>query len=186
MRSPWRALLPVLAVALFTLSAAEGRAPLGAGAADLAAVVGQGPGQVDPIAMVGSEPVKPDADPTPVPTPTVTPQVAPYVQSFAEQPGVPTKEALPSPTATATKLRTNVDGCDHGYKMAEKPTMCVPWTFPASASDKCAYLRTNNYFKPPADNPTATPRLMVVTTLPDPDRHDLDLDGDGEACEESA
>jgi hypothetical protein len=88
----------------------------------------------------------------------------PFVQTFANQPGVRPLPALPSPTATLHQP-VNIDGCDHGYG---ERTQCVPWTFPPGTTDKCAWLAAHGF--------DAVPVLGK-------DRHHLDLDGDGIACD---
>ncbi|WP_127506201.1 hypothetical protein [Actinoplanes solisilvae] len=89
---------------------------------------------------------------------------APFVQPFAAQPGVKPLPARPSPTAKLS-IPPNVDGCDRAYGTR---TQCVPTTFPASAKDKCAWLLANGF---------------TGLTVRAPDRHRLDLDGNGIACD---
>ncbi|MBU2665248.1 hypothetical protein KOI35_17225 [Actinoplanes bogorensis] len=89
---------------------------------------------------------------------------APFVQNFAAQPGVKPLPARPSPTATVS-IAPNIDGCDHGYGTR---TQCVPWTFPASATDKCAWLAAQGFTK---------------LTVHGKDRHQLDPDRNGIACD---
>jgi hypothetical protein len=59
----------------------------------------------------------------------------------------------------------NIDGCDHGYG---ERTQCIPWTFPPGTTDKCAWLKAHGF-----------EAVKVLGT----DRHHLDPDGDGLACE---
>jgi hypothetical protein len=87
----------------------------------------------------------------------------PFVQSFAQQPGVKPFKPLPSPTAKHS-VPVDVDGCDHAYG---KATQCIPWTFPAGTTDKCAWLAAHGYED-----------IAVVGT----DRQKLDPDGNKVAC----
>ncbi|MBM2616470.1 hypothetical protein JIG36_12975 [Actinoplanes sp. LDG1-06] len=89
---------------------------------------------------------------------------APFVQTFAAQPGVKPLPALASPTAPVS-VPANVDGCDHGYGTR---TQCVPWAFPPSVTDKCAWLTAQGFKS-----------LTVHGT----DRHKLDPDKNGIACD---
>ena len=89
---------------------------------------------------------------------------APFVQTFAAQPGVRPMPALKSPTATLS-VKANVDGCDHAYGTK---TQCVPVTFPAGVTDKCAWLAEHGFVK-----------LNVVGI---DDQH-LDPDKNGIACD---
>jgi hypothetical protein len=59
----------------------------------------------------------------------------------------------------------NIDGCDHGYG---EPTQCIPWTFPPGTTDKCVWLTAHGFGA-----------VRVLGT----DRHHLDPDGDGLACD---
>jgi hypothetical protein len=93
-----------------------------------------------------------------------TADAQPFIQSFAGQPGVAPLKALPSPKQTIS-VAANIDGCDHAYGL---PTQCVPWTFPAGTTDKCAWLAEHGYTK-----------LRVVAA----DRQKLDPDGDKIACD---
>src|SRR5690242_12886221 len=65
----------------------------------------------------------------------------PYVQPFAEQPGVRPLTKRPSPPAPI-RLAPSMDGCDHNYGSR---VQCVPWTFPAGVTDKCAWLIQHGY-----------------------------------------
>jgi len=100
------------------------------------------------------------ASPAPVPPGSA----APFVQAFANQPGVPAQAPLPSPTAKLS-MAPNLDGCDHDYGTVAQ---CVPWTFPAGVTDKCAWLQEHGFV-----------HLKVVGT----DRQHLDPDGDRVACD---
>ncbi|GIE48942.1 hypothetical protein Ani05nite_24760 [Amorphoplanes nipponensis] len=93
------------------------------------------------------------------------PVAAPFVQNYAGQPGVKPLKPLPSPTGTHY-VRPNVDGCDHNYGGI---TQCVPWTFPAGTTDKCAWLAGHGF-----------KNLKVAAT----DRQRLDRDGNGIACDD--
>lgn len=95
-------------------------------------------------------------------TPTAGP--APFVQTFAAQPGVRPQPALPSPTSTRS-IAINIDGCDHAYGTR---TQCIPWTFPAGVTDKCAWLASHGYVRVPVNGV---------------DRQKLDPDGNGTACD---
>jgi hypothetical protein len=88
----------------------------------------------------------------------------PFVQTFADQPGVRPLPAVPSPTAKLSQP-VNIDGCDHGYG---ERTQCIPWTFPPGTTDKCAWLTAHGFGA-----------VKVVGK----DRHHLDPDGDGLACD---
>jgi len=87
----------------------------------------------------------------------------PYVQPFAEQPGVRPLTRKPSPQAPM-RIAPSMDGCDHNYGSR---IQCVPWTFPAGVTDKCAWLTQHGYTG-----------LPVVGT----DRQKLDPDGNRVAC----
>jgi hypothetical protein len=104
------------------------------------------------------------APPTATAAPAPVPPAEPFVQTFADQPGVRPLPKLPSPTATLHQP-VNIDGCDHGYG---ERTQCVPWTFPPGTTDKCAWLEAHGFDAVP-----------VVGK----DRHHLDPDGDGVACD---
>jgi hypothetical protein len=88
----------------------------------------------------------------------------PYLQPFAQQPGATPRIPSPSPTA-GVKIAEGTDGCDHAYGDRD---VCVPWQFPAGATDKCAWLRQRG-FEP----------LEITGGR---DRHGLDRNGDGTAC----
>jgi hypothetical protein len=62
---------------------------------------------------------------------------APYVQAFGAQSASP----LPLPKSSTKQSVPNADGCDHNYGTANQ---CVPWTFPAGVTDKCAWLHAHN------------------------------------------
>ena len=101
---------------------------------------------------------------SPRPAPAATTLApAPFVQNFAAQPGVEPLPAKPSPTATIS-IAPNIDGCDHGYGTR---TQCVPWTFPPSVTDKCAWLAAQGF---------------ESLTVHGKDRHKLDPDRNGIAC----
>jgi hypothetical protein len=102
--------------------------------------------------------------PTVAAAPAPVAAAEPFVQTFADQPGVRPLPKLPSPTATLHQP-VNIDGCDHGYG---ERTQCVPWTFPPGTTDKCAWLAAHGF--------DAVPVLGK-------DRHHLDPDGDGIACD---
>ncbi|WP_436535807.1 hypothetical protein [Actinoplanes sp. HUAS TT8] len=70
---------------------------------------------------------------------------------------------MKSPTAPL-KVPAFVDGCDHNYGTA---TQCVPLTFPAGVTDKCAWLAAHGFTD-----------LIVAGK----DRQRLDADADGIAC----
>jgi hypothetical protein len=120
-----------------------------------------------PIGAKWTPSISPSPRP-PAPTVTVAPApvaaAEPFVQTFADQPGVRPLPKLPSPTATLHQP-VNIDGCDHGYG---ERTQCVPWTFPPGTTDKCAWLAAHGFDAVP-----------VVGK----DRHHLDPDGDGIACD---
>jgi hypothetical protein len=59
----------------------------------------------------------------------------------------------------------NVDGCDHSYGTRAQ---CIPWTFPAGVTDKCAWLTAHGYQRIPVAGP---------------DRQHLDPDRNGAACD---
>nr|WP_221374804.1 hypothetical protein [Actinoplanes polyasparticus] len=89
---------------------------------------------------------------------------APLVQTFAGQPGVRPLPARPSPTAPMP-VPAHVDGCDRAYGTRAQ---CVPWTFPPNVTDKCAWLAANGF---------------TGLTVRSPDRHRLDPDRNGTACD---
>jgi len=94
--------------------------------------------------------------------PAVSPP--PYVHPFAQQPGTQPRASQPSPTG-GVSVAEGTDGCDHAYGDRD---VCVPWTFPAGVTDKCAWLRDRG-FQP----------LEITGGR---DRHGLDRNGDGTAC----
>jgi hypothetical protein len=108
----------------------------------------------------------PSASPSPAASsrPNPSPSAEPFVQAFADQPGVRPLPAVPSPTAKLSQP-VNIDGCDHGYG---ERTQCIPWTFPPGTTDKCGWLAAHGF--------------GVVKVL-GKDRHHLDPDGDGLACD---
>jgi hypothetical protein len=71
---------------------------------------------------------------------------------------------LASPTATVSEP-IGIDGCDHDYGTFNQ---CVPLTYPAGVTSRCAWLLAHG-FGP----------LKVVGT----DREHLDTDHDGVACD---
>ncbi|MET0424668.1 MAG: hypothetical protein ABW046_12380 [Actinoplanes sp.] len=118
--------------------------------------------EMPPPAFAGAPPAphRPPPASSRVPERTATP--APFVATF--QTG--TTRPLParrSPTATLA-VPANVDGCDRGYGT---PTQCVPWKFPPGVTGKCAWLAANGFTR---------------LTVTGPDRHRLDPDQDGLAC----
>jgi hypothetical protein len=106
----------------------------------------------------------PAASAKPNPPPVRAAAAEPFVQTFADQPGVRPLPAVPSPTARLSQP-ANIDGCDHSYG---ERTQCVPWTFPPGTADKCAWLKAHGF--------------GAVKVL-GKDRHHLDPDGDGVACD---
>ncbi|GAA1413914.1 hypothetical protein [Catellatospora coxensis] len=105
-------------------------------------------------------------------------EVRPFVQSFARKPQARPQRALPKPKRPP-EVPVGIDGCDHGYHMPQRPGLCVPWRFPPGVRARCDWLRGHAYFDPASDG--TAPRLLVRGT----DRHRLDTDHDGEACEKS-
>ena len=95
----------------------------------------------------------------------VEPVAEPFVQNYAGQPGVKPLKPLPSPTRTHY-VRPNVDGCDRNYG---EVTQCVPWTFPAGTTDKCAWLADHGF------------KALKVAAR---DRQRLDPDGNKIACDD--
>ena len=119
-----------------------------------------------PLAEAGPSAAPPSsAAPTrgtsPVPVPTGS--AGPFVQAFANQPGVPAQAPVASPTARLS-MAPNLDGCDHDYGTVAQ---CVPATFPAGVTDKCAWLAAHGF-----------KNLKVVGV----DRQNLDPDGNKIAC----
>lgn len=88
----------------------------------------------------------------------------PFTVDFAQQPGVKPHKPLPSPTGEL-EVPANVDGCDHGYGSTGQ---CIPWSFPPGTDDKCAWLAERDY------------GTLAVRGA---DRHELDPDGNGVACD---
>ena len=79
---------------------------------------------------------------SPLPSATGSPGVPPpFVQPFAQQPAAVRTTARPSPTGEVT-VPVNIDGCDHDYG---ETGVCVPWTFPAGVTDRCAWLRAHGF-----------------------------------------
>ncbi|GAA3192184.1 hypothetical protein [Actinocorallia longicatena] len=115
------------------------------------------------VAAVPSASAPEPAAGKPVPDAT-EPTVRPYATGLSgrvHRPG-------PRPTDKAT-VEPGYDGCDHGYGA---PGQCVPWDFPSSvrgAAAKCAWLEGAGF----------EPGLSVRGA----DRHRLDPDRDGLACE---
>jgi hypothetical protein len=146
------------------------------------AVATPGRHSASPAGAAAPAPASRPTDPTwplaasPIPVSASTPSAAktgvapslaaaePFVQTFAGQPGVRPLPKLPSPTAKLTQP-VNLDGCDHAYG---ERTQCIPWTFPPGTSDKCAWLTAHGF--------------DVVKVLGE-DRHHLDPDGNGLACD---
>lgn len=91
-------------------------------------------------------------------------EAEPFVQTFADQPGVKPLPKLPSPTSTRS-MPAFADGCDHGYGDRNQ---CIPLVFPDGTTDKCAWLADRGFTK--------------VKVAGD-DRHKLDPDGNGIACD---
>ncbi|RLV04451.1 galactose oxidase [Streptomyces griseocarneus] len=93
------------------------------------------------------------------------------VQSFATAlAAAPHPPAHPQHDKAAEKPGVTVpqgyDGCDHAYGEAGQ---CVPWTFPRTkAGGRCAWLREHGFGR---------------LTVHGPDRHGLDPDGNGIACD---
>ncbi|MCE6995796.1 excalibur calcium-binding domain-containing protein [Saccharothrix sp. S26] len=102
--------------------------------------------------------VVPPPEPRPVPPITTTTTVA--VTTTSEPPAPPS--APESSTSTTPSWGEN---CDHSY-VTEGP--CVPWRFPRGVRRFCEWLREQG-----------TTRIEVVGW----DRHYLDRDRDGIACE---
>jgi hypothetical protein len=80
----------------------------------------------------------------------------PFIQAFAQQSGAPRVTAKPVPTGKLT-IPANIDGCDHDYGGIG---LCVPWTFPAGVTDRCAWLRAQGFGPVPV---TGTDRLGLDT-----------------------
>jgi hypothetical protein len=122
------------------------------------------PHPAESTASPAASPPSPATSSAPYPPPARAAAVEPFVQTFAGQPGVRPLPRLPSPTAKLSQP-VNIDGCDHGYG---ERTQCIPWTFPPGTTDKCAWLKAHGF--------------DVVKVL-GTDRHHLDPDGDGIACD---
>ncbi|GAA1386100.1 hypothetical protein [Catellatospora chokoriensis] len=112
------------------------------------------------------------------PYPSRPTAVRPFVQPFARNPQARPQRALPRPKRPP-ELPAGIDGCDHGYRMPDRPGLCVPWRFPPGVRARCDWLRGHGYFDPAPDG--TVPRLLAHGK----DRHHLDLDHDGEACEKA-
>jgi hypothetical protein len=63
---------------------------------------------------------------------------APYVQAFGQQSAAP----LPPRHSTRPSIVPYLDGCDHDYGTVGQ---CVPWSFPAGVTDRCAWLREHRF-----------------------------------------
>jgi hypothetical protein len=122
------------------------------------------PHPAESTAFPAAPPPSPATSSAPHPSPARAAAVEPFVQTFADQPGVRPLPRLPSPTARLSQP-VNIDGCDHGYG---ERTQCIPWTFPPGTTDKCAWLKAHGFEE-----------VKVLGT----DRHHLDPDGDGLACD---
>lgn len=85
------------------------------------------------------------------------------VTSLPKEP--PRPRDVPPRPSTTPRLPESVDGCDHAYG---RRNQCVPWSFPAGVVDGCAYLRDKGF------GPLAVHGR---------DRHGLDRNGDGSACD---
>jgi hypothetical protein len=121
----------------------------------------------DPAVPAVATPV-PEA-PAAAPTPTPTTESAnqrpdPLIRDFARQPGVAPLPPQPSPTG-GVELPYNVNGCDFNYGNVGQ---CIPAQFPASVTDRCAWLARQG---------------LVSIPVNGTDRHGLDVDGDRIACE---
>ncbi|HWS32051.1 MAG TPA: hypothetical protein VN408_04830 [Actinoplanes sp.] len=90
----------------------------------------------------------------------------PFVQTFADQPGARPLSRLPSPTTTVS-MPVNVDGCDRSYGTRSQ---CVPRNLPPGVTDVCTWLRDRGFLDRPL-------------TARTPDRHHLDTDTNGFACD---
>ncbi|MFI9813046.1 hypothetical protein [Saccharothrix variisporea] len=106
--------------------------------------------------------VQPPAD-LPVSTGTAEPSPAvPVTATSTPEPTTTTTE--PPPTSTAKK-KPKGNNCDDGYLT---DGVCVPWFFPMDPREACEWLRDQGLT-----------RIEVLGR----DRHHLDLDLDGVACE---
>jgi hypothetical protein len=63
----------------------------------------------------------------------------PFVQGFGPHGGATKPAGAPG---TKPSLPANLDGCDHTYGNVGQ---CVPATFPAGVTDRCAWLRAHNF-----------------------------------------
>ncbi|GAA2729896.1 hypothetical protein [Actinocorallia aurantiaca] len=91
------------------------------------------------------------------------PEVRPYAT------GLSGRVHTPRPAPSAPPAAAPGDGCDHAYG---ETGQCVPWTFPSSVKtveERCEWLRDLGFPSPLASRGD--------------DRHGLDPDGDGLACE---
>jgi hypothetical protein len=88
----------------------------------------------------------------------------PHLQPYALALGGALHPPLASPTTPVAQPIT-VDGCDHDYGT---PNQCVPITYPAGVTDRCAWLLAHG-FGP----------MKVVGT----DTEHLDIDHNGIACD---
>ena len=112
------------------------------------------------------------ADPSAAPSTPAAPQATanpggeaePFVQTFADQPGVKPLPKLPSPKTTRS-MAAFADGCDHGYGDRNQ---CIPLTFPDGTTSKCDWLADRGFTK------------IAVNGA---DRHELDPDNNGIACD---
>jgi hypothetical protein len=91
---------------------------------------------------------------------------APNVQDFAAAPKGVTRTAPATKPAKAPKVTVaeGFDGCDHRYGALG---VCVPWKFPKGVTDKCGWLRENDF---------------LPLAVHGRDRHRIDSNGDGRAC----
>ncbi|SDT69737.1 hypothetical protein [Actinoplanes derwentensis] len=129
---------------------------------------------VAPAAATAPVAVPAGATPRPTTTTTTTAPVTtaphttpePFVQTFTGRPAASPLPRLPSPTARLS-MPVNVDGCDRSYGTR---TQCVPWRFPPGVTDGCTWLRERSFLDAPL-------------TARAPDRHHLDPDTNGLACD---
>jgi hypothetical protein len=106
--------------------------------------------------------VQPPAD-EPVSTGSVEPRPAiPVTVTTTPEPSTTT---TPAPTTTTSKKKPNRNNCDDGYLT---DGVCVPWFFPLDPREACEWLREQGLT-----------RIEVLGR----DRHHLDVDLDGLACE---
>ena len=106
--------------------------------------------------------VIPPPAPRPVPPVTTTSTVVPSTTSEPPPPSSSSSSVPPSTTSTRPSWGEN---CDHSY-VTDGP--CVPWRFPRGVWRLCEWLRDQG-----------VTRIEVVGW----DRHNLDRDRDGIACE---